>query len=280
MRDYFGYTGKVCVVTGAASGMGKAATEMLVDLGARVYALDVNPAAVEGLTKFIQVDLSSPASIDAAFAQIPEKIDCFFGVAGLTGRSTDFTTTFLVNFTANQYIVRAYLLSRMGEGGSIGFITSGGGLRWEAPEWQEDYLDLVRARDWDDTIRIIKESGRSDLPGNLAYSASKHALNYYSASLADELGPRKIRVNAVLPGSTDTGMTADFVANLGSMERLVGYTGCAGRLAEPKEMAAPLVFLCSDMASYVSGIDLIVDYAMNTGMLLGTRPDVFARQKK
>ena len=56
MLDYFGYKNKICVVTGAASGMGKAATEMLVDLGAKVYALDYNDVDVKGIEKFIQVD--------------------------------------------------------------------------------------------------------------------------------------------------------------------------------------------------------------------------------
>ena len=53
MKNYFGYTDKVCVVTGASSGMGKATTEMLVDLGAKVYAIDLNPCPVEGITEFI-----------------------------------------------------------------------------------------------------------------------------------------------------------------------------------------------------------------------------------
>ena len=62
--------------------MGKAATEMLVDLGALVYALDCNEVEVPGITKFIKVDLGSKESIDAAFKEIPAKIDSFFGIAG------------------------------------------------------------------------------------------------------------------------------------------------------------------------------------------------------
>lgn len=58
MKDYFGYTGKVCVVTGAASGMGKATAEMLVDLGAMVYALDWAEVKVEGITAYLHTDLS------------------------------------------------------------------------------------------------------------------------------------------------------------------------------------------------------------------------------
>lgn len=275
MRENWGYEGKTCVITGAASGMARAAAGMLVELGARVYALDIQENAIDGLAAFIKTDLSKRESIDAAFAQLPAKIDHFFGVAGLTGRNTDYTTTFLVNFTANQYMARRYLLDRMGEGGSIGFITSSAGLRWERPEWRESFLDFVQAEDWDETVRLIEEKGLKDLPGKLAYATSKHALNYFAACLATELGPGKIRVNTVLPGSTDTGMTPDFVESLGSMERLVEYAGFAGRLATPEEMAAPLVFLGSAMASYISGVDLVVDFALNTQITLGQRPDIF-----
>ena len=80
MKDYFGYTDRVCVVTGASSGMGKATVETLVDMGAKVYALDINPCNVEGIEKFIECNLAKREQIDEAFKQIPEHIDCFFGV--------------------------------------------------------------------------------------------------------------------------------------------------------------------------------------------------------
>ena len=57
MKDYFGYQEKVVIVTGASSGMGKATAEILVDLGAKVYALDWNACDVKGIEKFVQVDL-------------------------------------------------------------------------------------------------------------------------------------------------------------------------------------------------------------------------------
>ena len=275
MKDYWGYAGKVCVITGAASGMAKAAAEMLVDLGAEVYALDRNEAQVEGVAKAIQVNLADRASIDAAFAQIPERIDKFFGVAGLTGHSTDYLTTFTVNYTANRYIVEKFLMDRMPEGGSIAFISSTSGLRWEKPEKQAAFLPYVQAKDWDEVEEKLRESGNLEKAGNFAYAVSKRALNYYAAQLSSELGPKKIRVNVVLPGSTQTGMTGDFVKSLGSMERLVQFSGSAQRLAEPKEMAAPLVFLGSDMASFISGLDLIVDFGLNAEIMLGKRPDMF-----
>ena len=67
MKDYFGYAGKKCVVTGAGSGMGEATAKMLVELGAEVYALDIKPVTVQGIAQYIQVDLSEKSSIDNAF---------------------------------------------------------------------------------------------------------------------------------------------------------------------------------------------------------------------
>ena len=58
MKDYFYYSDKICIVTGASSGMGKATVETLVDLGAKVYALDLNPCSVTGIEKFIKCNLA------------------------------------------------------------------------------------------------------------------------------------------------------------------------------------------------------------------------------
>ena len=58
MKDYFGYKDKVCIVTGASSGMGKATVEMLVDLGAVCYVVDLNSCEVKGIKEFIKFDLS------------------------------------------------------------------------------------------------------------------------------------------------------------------------------------------------------------------------------
>ena len=88
MKDYFGYNNKICVVTGAASGIGKATVDLLLELGAKVYALDIAKTPLTGVEKYIEVDLSDKDSIDKAMEQVPTHIDSFFGVAGLSGAST------------------------------------------------------------------------------------------------------------------------------------------------------------------------------------------------
>ena len=119
MKDYFGYAGKNCVVTGAGSGMGEATAKMLVELGAEVYALDIKPVTVQGIAQYIQVDLSEKASIDHAFQQLPGKIDRYFGIAGLRGAMMPFMTVAKINLIANKYICEDLLPEKMDQGGAI-----------------------------------------------------------------------------------------------------------------------------------------------------------------
>ena len=101
------------------------------------------------------------------------------------------------------------------------------------------------------------------------YAASKAGVGMLTKTLALEYADRGIRVNAVLPGSTDTGMKQEFEKMAGGKEALLRENGTAGRLASPAEMAEPLLFLNSPMARFVSGQLLIVDMANNCQIVLG-----------
>lgn len=267
MKDFFGYSNKVCVVTGSASGMGKAVCEMLIDMGAQVYGLDRNELNIPGMAAFVQADLSSKESIDKAFAQLPGKIDCFFGVAGLSGAKTGYWTTFTVNFIANKYITDTYLDKRMESGSSIVYVTSCGGLMWE--KWQKEYKKIMDCTTWEEMTAFMKKVSPKDGVGIMAYTLSKRAMNYYTALKAIEYGKRGIRVNAVLPGSTDTGMKAEFEKMAGGKEALLKENGAVGRLATSEEMAQPIVYLNSNMAGFVSGLMFIADMGHNCEKVLG-----------
>ena len=271
MKDYFGYNNKICVVTGAASGIGKATVDLLLELGAKVYALDIVKTPLTGVEKYIEVDLSDKDSIDKAMEQVPTHIDSFFGVAGLSGARTNYYKTFTVNYIANKYITEEYLKNRMTYGGSISYVTSTGGLYWE--KYAHEYENFTKAKTWDEMITALHKQAKENILGLMAYPLSKRALNYYMSELAIELGPKKIRVNALLPGSTDTGMKEEFEVEAGGKDALIAETGTALRLAKPEEMAYPLIFLNSDMASFITGLPLIVDSGTNAMVNLKLKKD-------
>lgn len=260
MKDYFGYQNKNVVVTGASSGMGKATAEMLVDLGAKVYALDWNECDVKGIKQYVHVDLSKKESIDQAMKALPSHIDSYFGIAGVSGMKNDFMTTVSIDFIANKYICEEYLIHAMSENGTIAFMTSTGGNGWEKEENKKYYIDAILASGWNATVDAIMKTGFQYLPGTLGYPYSKLAMNYYTAYLQKSFASKKIRVNAVLPGSTDTGMKSEFIEMAHGEEGLLSHCGYANRLAYSKEMAGPIVFLNSEMATYASGVLMEVDY--------------------
>lgn len=112
----------------------------------------------------------------------------------------------------------------------------------------------------------------------MAYALSKRAMNYYTNKMAVEFGEKGIRGNAVLPGSTDTGMKREFEVEAGGEEALLSHTGAAKRLATPEEIAEPLVFLNSAMAKFISGVTLIVDYACTSMVTVGVIKDQMDRK--
>jgi len=102
-------------------------------------------------------------------------------------------------------------------------------------------------------VNISSRSGLRGEAGYAAYSASKSAVHALTKSLATELGPRGVRVNAVAPGWVRTGMTEAALAEHGLPEPIP-----LGRVGEPEDVAGPVLFLCSDLARYVTGVVLDV----------------------
>ena len=272
MCELMGYRDKVCVITGAASGMGKAATEMLVEMGAKVYALDVNAVTTPGIEKSVRVNLADKQSIDDAFKQLPDSIDRFFGVAGVSGVQTNYHLTVTINFIANKYMTDEYLDKRMGDGGSITYISSMGGTHWD--KYMGEYRKMMNATGWDGTVAELHRLAPADAFRPFCYTMSKRAMNGYAASKTVYFAKKGIRINVVMPGSTDTGMKKEFEELVGGAYRLVANAGVAGRLATPAEMAGPLLFMGSDMASFITGARLPVDYGDETLAILKLKKDL------
>ena len=265
------YKDKVCVVTGAASGIGLATVKLLLEEGADVYAMDLADVSI-GNTLALTCDLSDKDSIDTAFEKIPEHIDCFFGVAGLSGAVSNYHKTFTVNYIANKYITETYLKTRMSKGGSICYVTSTAGSYWD--KYAKEFQLFTKAKTWEEMINVLEYQSKEDAVGIMAYPFSKRAMNHYMANLSVELAEKGIRVNALLPGSTNTGMKREFEVEAGGEEKLIAQAGMAKRLADPEEMAKPLLFLNSDMASFISGTCLYVDYCNDAMVKLGLKKDL------
>ena len=274
MKDYLNYSGAVCVVTGAASGIGKATAEILVDLGAVVYTLDVHDCGISGIKEHIPVDLSVKESIDLAFTRIPDKIDKFFGIAGVFGIGLDIVTAFTINFIANKYITENYVIPRltMGEYGAIAFLASVGGSRWM--QHVDEYKDLAEADTWEHMVAAVRSKPIDGKPGMIAYELSKRSLNYYIKLRAPDLAARGNRMNAVSPHYTETPMLAGIIEFMKAEGRTSFYDskGAFERLGKPEDAAKAIVFLNSDMATYISGHILYVEGAMQALIELGRMP--------
>ena len=254
MRDILGYEGRRCVVVGAATGMGEACARTLVEMGAEVIALDI-AAITAPVKQSIHVDLSDPASIEAAVGEIPGEVPALFVCAAVPGPPR-FTAlqTMVVNFVGVRHVIEA-LLPRIPRGGAVALISSvaGIGYRKNLDKWKElmAISSFEEASAWCDA---------NPDPAN-GYLGSKQALNVYTKMRASELVEREVRLNALLPAPTDTPMLPDFHKQAGGKENMEQFfLSPVGRNATPQEMAEPLILMCSDAASFVSGQHWIVDF--------------------
>jgi NAD(P)-dependent dehydrogenase (short-subunit alcohol dehydrogenase family) len=238
--------GKIALVTGANSGIGLASAKRFVAEGAYVYItgrrdaeLARAAAAIERNVTAVPGDVSKPADLDRLFAQIQRekgRLDIVFANAGVAklaplGTITEefYDSIFDVNVKGLLFTVQK-ALPLMPEGGSI----------------------IVNAS-------VVASKG---LPANSVYSATKAAVRSFARTWTTDLKSRRIRVNAVSPGSIDTPGLNDLLASseVGEQRRkAIAGAVPLGRFGTPDEIAKAVVFLASDDASYVTGAELFVD---------------------
>lgn len=254
MKDYLGYNGKTCVVTGGSNGMGAAAVEMLVDLGAEVYVLDNLACKTPGV-KYIEVDLQQKESIDKCFKQLPETFDKFFGFAGVSGLNQPHAMVTSINLLSNKYMLDKYLFDRVVAGGAIAFVASTASRFWD--KYIEEYLPLLESS-WEDSLEYIKVNDNNI---QSSYTLSKRAMNYLIKSYCTKFYEKEIRLNNICPAFTKTRLHEDFFTFFNHDPELLKNAGWGviKRDAIPKEMATGIIFLNSDMASYITGENLFID---------------------
>lgn len=236
--------GRVAAVTGAASGLGRATAQVLADRGARVVVVDVDEAGGEraaselpGDAAFVRCDVTSAQAVEAAAAEAERAAgpcDILVNNAGIMTKQVLLEETveawdriFAVNVRGPFLCTQAFgrRMVKRGEGRIVNVASIGATVPTE---------------------------------GAGAYCVGKAGILALTRQSALELGPLGIRTNAVSPGYMRTAMTAANYAVPGLEERRSRLIPLR-RIAEVEEVAAAIAYLASDAASYVNGVEIVVD---------------------
>jgi NAD(P)-dependent dehydrogenase (short-subunit alcohol dehydrogenase family) len=247
MSDRF--TDKVAVVIGGTSGIGLATAKRFVFEGAKVFVTGPDEQELKSVIEEIghgsvavQGDVSKLEDIDRLFSTVREqagRLDILFANAGVAEHSTiehitelQFDTAFAVNVKGVLFCMQK-ALPLMPDGAAV----------------------ILTASMW--TIKGVAGFG--------VLSASKAAVRSFARTWANELRDRRIRVNVVSPGPVDTPAIENATGGRENAQSLLSKLAQdipLGRVAQPDEIAKAVVFLASDDASYVNGVELFVDGGM------------------
>lgn len=256
-----GFADKRVIVTGSASGIGAAVTEMLLADGAEVYSLDRNvPSAA--VAKHIPVDLADETSVDAAIAELDGDFDALLNIAGVPGTAPG-EVVFSVNALAVRHLTEA-LLDRL-SGGSVVIVGSTAGFGWS--ERLEPIKEMLTTETWEEGLRWFK----NNTPTGNAYNFSKEVTTVYTMMMGLGMATQGTRLNAVLPGPVETPILADFEETMGK-DTLDGVKDLVGRHATPEDIARAVLFLASDDAGWITGQTLAVDGGITAAVAAGLFP--------
>ena len=240
--------GKIALITGAAAGFGEGIAQLFVAEGARVLIADLDgdkalqvAARLGASARAVRCDVSKADDVNAAVAACREAFgtpDIVVNNAGTTHRNqpmldvdeATFDRVFDVNVKSIYHMARAV-------------------------------VPLMRERGGGSIINIGSTAGLRPRPGLTWYNASKAAVNLLSKSMAVELGPDNIRVNAICPVMGATGLIEQFLGVPDTPEsraRIVAGIPL-GRMSTPQDVANAALWLASDAAAFITGVELPVD---------------------
>lgn len=245
----FSLAGRICLVTGAAGGIGLAAAQALGSVGARLMLSDVDDARLERVIADFRAlgldvrgqrcDVTDAASVEALVAQTVTafgRLDCAVNNAGVETRNAkladhddaDFDRAVAVNLKG-AYLCMKHELRQM--------LAQGGGT----------------------IVNVASVAGLGGAPTLAGYSASKHGVMGLTRSAAIEYATRGIRVNAVCPSYTNTDMVQRMLVGKPTLREALSNASPMKRLGEPEEVALAIAWLCSDESSFVNGQGLALD---------------------
>lgn len=237
---------RTIVVTGGTRGIGRAISLHFASLGGKVTAAYLANEEAAGSLAEEAKSLAGSVSVIKADASTQEGAVAIMEAAAKETGGIDI----LVN---NAGIIRDGYLPMMSEGDWSAVIRSNLDSLFQCSKWGTRKMLAARKGA---IVNLSSISGITGTAGQTNYAASKGAIISFTKSLARELGPMGIRVNAVAPGLIDTEMVSAMKQDLVEM---IVKSSSLGRIGRPGEVAEAVAFLASDRAAYISGQCLIVD---------------------
>ena len=241
--------GKVALITGASTGIGRATAQVFAREGAKVAVADINVEGAEetlrlikdagGEAIFIQTDVSKAADTEAMVKQVVEtygRLDCAFNNAGIEG---DFVPT-------PDYPEATW--DRV-----IGINLKGVWLSMKAE------IQQMLSQGGGAIVNTASVAGLQGIPAGSAYVAAKHGVVGLTKTAALEYAKAGIRVNAVCPGAVETPMLKRAFEKVPEMAEGINAAEPVGRMAQPSEIGEAVAWLCSEAASFVTGHPMAVD---------------------
>jgi NAD(P)-dependent dehydrogenase (short-subunit alcohol dehydrogenase family) len=243
--------GKVAIITGAATGIGRATALLFAGEGASVVVADVNEddaqrtvANIEdegGSARFVQTDVSEAEDVRALMEKAAEEMGGIDVIVNNAGAQRSGAVT---EFEESEWDLLMHVNPRSC------FL----GAKYGVPH--------LRERGGGSIVNVSSLAGLKGGPGMTAYSASKGAIIAFTRALAEELAPDNIRANSVCPGWIDTPFNEpaiEFMGGRAQQEEMVQQTVPLKRQGTPEEIAPGILYLASDASSYVTGQELVID---------------------